>query len=144
LETILSEVLADLAFMFSDDEVAEPMEGQEWLETTICYDGPSTGALTFRCTRGFSLLLAGNLLGIDPDQGSDEDGEDAVKEFMNIVCGQLVTAWHGVEDIYNLSIPKIKHLPEAPTFRDDDCEQKVSLSVEEHLVQLLYTPGARS
>jgi len=144
LETILSEVLANLAFMFGDDEVGEPAEDEGWLETTIRYQGASTGTLKFRCTHGFSLLLAANLLGLDPDQGSQEDGDDAVKEFMNIVCGQLITAWHGAEDIYSFGIPEIKRLPVAPGMGDGECEEKVSLSVEEQPVQLLYWSGDRT
>ena len=35
LTTILSEVLANLAFMFTDDESAEPAPDDRWLETTI-------------------------------------------------------------------------------------------------------------
>ena len=142
LRTIFSEVLANLAFMFDDDELAEVTSGEQWLETEISYEGPSRGALRLRCTREFAQLLAGNLLGIDPqDQEDDEVGEDAVKEFMNIVCGQLVTALHGTEDIFNLTIPEIRQLSETPDFDHDSALETISLSVESHRVELSYSPG---
>ena len=39
LTTIFSEVLANLAFMFTDDEPGPPSAGDIWLETFISYQG---------------------------------------------------------------------------------------------------------
>ena len=142
LTTIFSEVLANLAFMFTEDEPIDPTSGEVWLETVISYRGPCTGTLRFRCSRDFSVLLAANLLGIDPDDNSATlQSEDAVKEFMNIVCGQFVTAMHGMDDVYNLSIPQVRELPETPDFSDGDDDATSTLSVDGHKVQLAYDPG---
>jgi len=139
LTTIFSEVLANLAFMFTDEETAEPSAGDLWLETTIRYDGTTKGTLAFRCTREFSILLAANLLGIDPrDIHAESQADDAVKEFMNIVCGQFVTASYGSNDVFNLSIPKIRELPETPDFSQDDGITTSTLSADDHRVQLAH------
>jgi CheY-specific phosphatase CheX len=142
LTTIFSEVLANLAFMFTDEEQIELSPADAWLETVISYQGPTQGTLRFRCTTDFSILLAANLLGIDPqDEEADAKARDAVKEFMNIVCGQLVTAVHGSENIFNLTIPTITELPEAPDLHADDGSDSATLSVDGYLVQLSFLPA---
>lgn len=145
LTTIFSDVLANLAFMFTDDEPTDSPIGETWLETTIAYYGPATGTLRFRCTRSFTVLLAANLLGIDvDDDGAARQGDDAVKEFMNIVCGQFVTARYGCSDVYNLSIPRIIPMDQTPDFGEDDGTNSSTLSVDNHTVQLIYEPGANA
>lgn len=139
LTTIFSEVLASLAFMFTDEDMVEPSPGELWLETTVTYQGPSAGTLRLRCTSEFSILLAANLLGIDPqDEQARDQARDAIGEFMNIVCGQLVTAVHGTDDVFNLSIPKTCQLSEMPELTLDDSEESTTLCVDGHLVQLSY------
>ncbi|MBU0718425.1 MAG: chemotaxis protein CheX [Planctomycetes bacterium] len=142
LTAIFSDVLADLAFMFSDDEQPDVRAGDQWLETLIGYEGPHIGTLRLRCTREFSLKLAANLLGIEPDPDSaQEAAKDATKEFMNIVCGQLITALHGTEPVFNLTLPSIHELPETPDFSQKAESQSSTLSVEGQVIQLSYFPG---
>lgn len=144
LTTIFSEVLQNLAFMFSDDDDAEVSPGDVWLETEISYAGPARGILRFHCNRDFTMLLAANLLGIGPESvDTATKANDAVKEFMNILCGQLITALHGAEDVFDLTIPQIRELAETPDFTasDDpqsDNVQAASFSVQGHRVQVLY------
>lgn len=140
LATIFSDVLADLAFMFTDDECADAAMEEHWLETKIGYRGPVCGDLSFRCTRAFSQLLATNLLGADADgDGNFAEADDAVKEFMNIICGQLVTALHGTEKVFDLTIPKIVALDDEPDLSLNDGASASTISVEGCRVQLLYT-----
>ena len=139
LATIFSDVLANLAFMFGDEEMADPSLDECWLETTISYMGPTCGTLRFRCTSAFTRLLAGNLLGVAPEADDAESkANDAVKEFMNIVCGQLVTALHGDDDVFNLTIPELRPMEELPDLDIGSSDQVACLSVEGHRVQLCY------
>lgn len=138
LAMIFSDVLADLAFMFTDDEEATSHPGDVWLETAIGYRGPVNGDLRFRCTRAFTCLLAGNLLGIAPEEAGPEQADDAAREFMNIVCGQLVTALHGTDAVFNLTIPEITEIAESPDFSLNDGCHSATVSVEGQSVQLLY------
>lgn len=141
LKAIFSDVLANLAFMFTDEDIIEPDPGHVWLETTITYQGPKEGTLRFRCPRDFASLLAANLLGIDPeDQDAATQCEDAVKEFMNIVCGQLVTALHGEDDVYNLSIPRTVELYETPDLSDDGGVNMYTVSIDGKPIQMIYEP----
>ncbi|MFH1420197.1 MAG: chemotaxis protein CheX [Planctomycetota bacterium] len=145
LTTIFSEVLANLAFMFTEDEQAEPSPGDLWFETTISYTGPHAGTLRLHCPAPFAKLLAANLLGVElnEDDGFDE-AEDAVKEFMNIVCGQLVTAMHGCDDVFNLTIPEVRHLIETPDLSGQVDGDVARLCVDGYLVQLICTCDGES
>jgi CheY-specific phosphatase CheX len=141
LATIFSDVLADLAFLFTDEAAAPAVPEALWLETTIGYRGSANGNLTFRCPQRFAHLLAANLLGVDAEKGvSRTQADDAVKEFMNIVCGQLVTALHGTDDVFTLTIPHVRMLDEGPDLECDD-EHVSTLSIEGCRVQLLYFPA---
>lgn len=146
LTTVFSEVLADLAFMFSDDDLnANPAIADAWLETEIRYDGPQCGTLRFWCTRGFSEQLAANLLGSDPDEGQlESEANDAVKEFMNIVCGQFITATHGTEDIFDLTIPSLREVDALPQLSDQPKLSSTTLFVEGQPVMLVYEPAVES
>ncbi len=142
LASIFSDILTDLAFMFTDDQEADLAPGDTWLETVIGYAGSQCGTLRLRCTRDFSIRLAANLLGIDAnDDDAQTKASDAVKEFMNVVCGHLVTTLHGTEEAFNLTIPSIRELPQAPDLSDQDAPHISTLSVDGSRVQLSYTPS---
>ena len=144
LTTVFSEVLASLAFMFTDGEQHEPPPDTVWLETKISYYGPFQGTLCFCCTQEFSTLLAANLLGIDAeDERAVTAGEDASKEFMNIVCGQLVTALYGTEPVFNLSIPQLEVMDAPPDLFVSGDPDVSTLWVEGSPVQLCYLPDAQ-
>ncbi|MFQ5474075.1 MAG: chemotaxis protein CheX [Dehalococcoidia bacterium] len=143
LTEVFSEVLSDLAFLFTDEDAVETTEDDLWLETVIGYQGSQSGALRLRCTRRFSILLAANLLGADPEDADAEDSaDDAVKEFMNIVCGQFVTAVHGTKDVFQLTIPQIAELPGPPDLSGCDGGNSSRMTVEGQPVQLTNLSGA--
>jgi CheY-specific phosphatase CheX len=140
LATIFSDVLADLAFLFTDETHQDPDPNDPWVRTTIGYRGSAGGDLCFYCPRSFTALLAANLLGLEEHEVDALACEDAAKEFMNIVCGQLVTALHGTEEVFDLTIPRLEEPEEAPDLTRDDGEFSTTISVEGHRVQLRYTP----
>ena len=130
LATVLTDVLGNLAFMVSDDDSVEPPPGTVWLKCEINYHGPVSAALTCWCTRDFAIQLAANLLGIEADEGDAQAAaEDAVREFMNVLCGQLVTAWYGTTDVYSLSIPAVRECLDAPTQAEASGGSHCQLSV---------------
>lgn len=108
LTNVVLEVLGDLAFMVTDDRPAESPAGADWMQGEISYHGDARGTVRCWCTRGLAVRLAANLLGIEAEEGQAHlAAEDALREFMNVLCGQLVTAWHGRAGVFNLSIPRV-------------------------------------
>ncbi len=139
LTTVFSDVLSDLAFMFTDDEPAEPSPGSLWLEGTIRYQGPVSGELRVLCPMEFTRLLAANLLGIDADDAEAEArSPDALREFLNVLCGQFVTAAYGHDKVFDLSIPQARVLSETPTELGRDDDDARVFNVEGHCVQLIH------
>jgi hypothetical protein len=138
LTTVLSDVLADLAFMFCDGGEYSEQPGESWLETSISYSGRVSGELHLTCTRAFAEQLAQNLLGIESgEEISQQVSTDAVQEFMNVICGQFVTAAHGTEDVFNLSIPIVSELDGQP-FVEDSGDDSAQLSVDGQWLQLRH------
>lgn len=142
LTAIFSDVLANLAFMFTDEDDAPPEADGVWSEASIEYHGCVGGALRLVYPEPFAIELAANLLGTDP-AGEDVGAQaaDAVKELMNIICGQLVTALHGTEAVFNLSIPQVEVLPGMPEFSYEDNGNICSLGVSGHKIQLCLVPS---
>jgi hypothetical protein len=115
LHAVVMDVLGELAFMVTDDQSLEPPVGTVWMQGEVTYYGPLAGTVRCWCTRAFAARLSANLLGLEPEDGEAQfAAEDAVREFMNVLCGQLVTKWHGTGTIFNLSIPKVKECLNAP------------------------------
>lgn len=108
LSEIVTMVLGNMAFLVEDDCAARPDPKAVWLECAVSYSGPVSGSVTCCCTTRFAQQLTANLLGqAEDDPSAAAWSEDALREFMNVVCGQLVTAWHGSEAVFNLSIPTV-------------------------------------
>lgn len=138
LTTVLSDVLADLAFMFCDGGEYSEQPGESWLETSIGYKGGVSGELRLICTRSFAEQLAENLLGIESgEEISKQESTDAVREFMNVVCGQFVTTAHGTEDVFNLTIPTVTELEVVP-FVEGGEDETAQLSVDGQWLQLRH------
>lgn len=115
LGTIVGDVLGDLAFMVGDEGCAETPAGSAWLECSVSYRGPISGGLRCWCTLDFANQLVANLLGMEiSDGGGSAETFDALRELMNVVCGQVVTAWHGADAVFDLSIPVVVECAEAP------------------------------
>lgn len=145
LTTVLSDVLANLAFMFTENGEYETPAGERWLETLASYQGPVSGSLQLTCTETFATQLTVNLLGMESgEETTQQESNDAVKEFMNVICGQYVTAAYGTEDVFNLTIPEVIEQPITPVFGDQELESQdmALLMVGGQWIQLLHTRSA--
>lgn len=106
----LCDVLGKFAFAIADpaapEEIAPPAE--ESLQVEMSFNGVMRGTLGLLTTRELGLEIAANLLGLEPDD--DEIGSrapDAIKEVLNVVCGNLLTELAGDEEVFDLSIPAL-------------------------------------
>jgi hypothetical protein len=117
--------------MVTDDVPGTAPAATEWLQGEVRYLGRHEGTLRCWCTRTFATRLAANLLGIEPDEATAQGSAlDAVREFLNVLCGQLVTRWHGTTDIYNLSIPQVQPASGAPPNLEGAGPRVCRLSIE--------------
>lgn len=141
LGTVVLDVLGELAFMVTDDTPPPLPAGTVYLQAEIEYRGPLHGRLRCWCTRGFAQRLAANLLGIEPGQAEAQlAAEDAVREFMNVLCGQLVTLWHGADPVFNLTIPTVCECLAAPAELGAEPRHSALLSIEGEPLLFRYDP----
>lgn len=109
LGTVVSRILGDFAFMIVGEELPEIPPAPEWFRAEVTYRGPLNGAIHCWCTRPFASELSGNLMGLDPSSpDAAAEAQDSIREFMNILCGNLVTERYGSEAVFDLSIPTVE------------------------------------
>ena len=109
LNGVLENVLEQFAFMFC--EPREPGQLPEpdgaLLYAAIEFHGTSSGRVDAAVPQAMAIELAANALGIDEEEESAAGAADALRELLNIICGQALTALLGDEPVFNLSIPSV-------------------------------------
>lgn len=139
LTTTFSEVLANLAFMFVSQETADAGPGDLCLEASIVYRGALSGRLRLRCSQEFSRALTANLLGMDPENPeAAAKSDDALKELMNVLCGQYVTAAYGSDGVFNLGIPEVRAVPPATDPAGEEDAEFLLLHVDGQPVRIAH------
>ena len=145
LETAISDVLEQQAFMFSDpcDKAELHPDSESYYHATLVFEGAVQGTLELAISIELSQELAANILGIEPDDTDiAEAAPDALKELLNVICGQFLTASYGSGSVFRLSIPDLKQTDPSgwDTLRDrenavgftlDDAPALACLSLEE-------------
>jgi len=115
VEKVFCEVLENFAFLFGDPCKKNELiaNNKAYLSAMINFRGSRHGIIGVAAPVDLCVEMAAGILGIDSDD--DDAGEkagDALKEFINIMCGQLLTTIYGDEEIFNMSIPEIESMDE--------------------------------
>ena len=103
------ETFEKLAFLFAFPE--EEGYGEEMgsmVSAGVVFSGPFSGSLVIAVSVTVLPELAANMLGID--EGIDislDQQHDALKESLNVICGNLLPAIAGREPIFNMEMPVI-------------------------------------
>lgn len=127
------QTLEKLAFIFAmpEDEDIAPEEG-ETIDAVIRFSGPFSGTLMMLYPQSDLDELAANMLGLDGEEEiSGEQKLDALKETINIVCGNVLPAIGGKEAIFDIDPPSILETPGARP--DIAGAVKVQLELDEGL-----------
>jgi CheY-specific phosphatase CheX len=113
LTQVFTEVLEQLAFMFAEPpEDSSPDLGENGIvQASMGFHGPFNGEIDLVVPRGMCEELAANVLGLDPeDEMVVRAPFDALKELLNVTCGNVLTTLAGDVPIFDLTIPEIKEL----------------------------------
>ena len=115
LSEVAVETLEQLAFIFSFAD--EPDENAIWETDAIgChvrFSGSQQGELLMTINRTVLPEMAANMLGLDDDEEAlPQQQHDALKEALNIICGNLLPTIGGVEAVYDISAPTIHSMRE--------------------------------
>ncbi len=103
------ETFEKLAFMFAfPEDEAPPEEMGDTVSGSVVFSGPFSGMLIVRISVAVLPELAANMLGLDDEAAVTlDDRHDALKETVNVICGNLLPVIAGREPIFNMETPVI-------------------------------------
>ena len=105
---VAEETLEKLAFVFSmPEEEREDLSLDATVEASVSFAGPFSGTLVMRVSSDGLSELAANMLGVEEDETTQEDRLDALKETINVICGNLLPAIAGERAVFNIQAPRI-------------------------------------
>lgn len=136
LSIVARDTLEKLSFMFSfpEDERCG-MILDSVVAATILFSGPFSGTLVMTVSNQLLPELAANMLGVDDEETTLDQQHDALKETINIICGNLLPAIAGKEVVFNIDAPVIISGVEAIKNAIEDHGNKpvsiVKLNIEE-------------
>jgi len=124
------ETFEKLAFMFAfseDGELGQPIENA--VSASVEFSGPFSGRVTMCISGNLLPELAANMLGLDDEADVSPDQQyDALKETLNVVCGNLLPAISGRDPIFNMEMPKVLSQAEMP---EPEAVSRVRLEFDE-------------
>lgn len=131
---VTAETLEKLVFMFASPYDPEnSTEGDPDIGVSVSFTGPFSGTLGMKVSGEVLSEIAVNMLGVDDeDEVTPDDKNDALKESINIICGNILPAIGGKEAVFNIGAPEI--IPEGEDIKERDGEKLVSdvkLSLDE-------------
>jgi CheY-specific phosphatase CheX len=107
LTAVTTDTLKRLAFIFASPAESAPAVEESPSETVrVDFSGAFTGGLELSLSVPVLAELAANMLGADEGERlSADDQRDALKELVNVVCGNLLPALAGRAQEFNIGTP---------------------------------------
>lgn len=137
----VSEVLETIAYL-----CPVPVAGEENGQDTdsdgksdcigITFQGPVSGKLFITFPDTLSLMIAASMLGIEEnDPDLQKKRIDAIKEILNIICGNLLIKLYGESVVFRIGSPYLIENIEIELREGDYTEMlRTKLMVDEHPV----------
>lgn len=109
--SVFEKVTETMAYMFAERAAVRGLpnfEG-EAVESAISFSGPRNGSMVLAVPKDMCVELAASVLGVERDDVDiAEKGIDAIKELLNVICGNVLTEIAGSEPVFNLSMPSTR------------------------------------
>jgi len=104
--SVLKDMAATCAEMAESGDV--PRFDRPLVHAHIAFDGHRSGELGLLMDPEFAAEIASRMLGMDCGESLlQETVLDAVKELLNVVCGQFLTLRFGDEQSFSLGVPQV-------------------------------------
>ena len=111
---VVSRVFAQAAFLFPEPADAPPplaADDRQFLRVGVRFEGTRSGLVELILPVELCTEIAANMLGTDPESAALPDyREDAARELVNIITGQLLTELYGGREKFRQSPPSIVQL----------------------------------
>ena len=113
LATVLCDVLEASAFSFADpcekDKLPEA-RGELLLAEITFRDDVQEGTIRLAAPAELAATFSAEMLALDPDEVTDSQAADALKELLNVTCGQWLTTVWGEEPLFQLTVRRLSSL----------------------------------
>jgi len=134
---VCCDVFENLSFMFGEtiDLDEAETDSDSFLKVSMSFKGDKIGSVDMIVPVEISASLAYNILGIDEDEELPPDSPiDALRELLNTICGQLMTALFGDQPVFDLSVPETKTISLEEWNELVESEEYLALNIEDEPV----------
>jgi CheY-specific phosphatase CheX len=109
LTGVVADTLEKLAFLFAVPlEGPAPEDTQALATVRVRFSGPLCGGMQLSLSQPVLAELAGNMLGADDGSAlSADEQHDALRELINVICGNLLPLICGNSAEFNIQTPFI-------------------------------------
>jgi len=108
LQRVAEEQFEQLAFMFPVSAEELPDGPPNFAaHAKVGFSGPSAGRVLLAAEGQILPPLAANMLGLDEGEPSEAEQTDALKELLNVICGNLLPEIAGAEAVFDVQAPEV-------------------------------------
>ena len=140
LTQVAVDTLEQLAFMFAYAAEAEqdPTVATD-LAADVAFSGPLNGGLMIATTESVLRELTVNMLGLDDEEDTSlEQRQDALRETINIICGNLLPLLADAKAVFDIGHPQVGGPQERQSAWNREMKQIVSvLDVDDERCSLI-------
>ena len=133
LDSVCKLILEELAFLFCDSQDATAFDYsqiEDAHKASLRFEGPKCGKIELAAGQNLCLLLAANMLGVEPDEEmAGTHASDALKEALNVITGRFLTEAYGVEAVFSLNAPEMGEIEDLSNV-DPNAESECMLFFE--------------
>ncbi len=113
---VFESVLQNLAFMFVEAVEKETLQNTEspqdfpekFVKATMAFSGPKQGWVNLMVPEELAKELAANIIGKELEKNiSQKHLQDALKEVLNVTCGNLLSAVVGTQQVFDAASPAL-------------------------------------
>lgn len=142
MSRIAIETLEQLAYIFSSPSEKNDILTPDATVASVPFSGPFSGRLTLQIDKLPALELVANMLGIDENEIDSEQKTDAIKETLNILCGNLLPEIAGDQKIFHIKTPHIISNDEVIESQNEEAFAATTLSIDDKMCSIyLFVDG---
>lgn len=137
IKKVLTDVAQEFAFMFADDLLEQQEVNPPYIKAEMFFWGPYTGKAVIVSPEDLCKAMMNNVLGIGEEETDIEvEPKDALCEFLNIFCGNFLTALAGVEPIFELQPPSANEIQEEEWEKLKQDTNFIELSLDDYPIYI--------
>jgi two-component system chemotaxis response regulator CheY len=151
LHAVGGQTFESLAFVLLMPEEEDESESEQSKATSnmvgkITFTGPFTGALVLSVSTEAIPMIAANMLGLEDGTGpTPTQQQDAFKELLNVICGNILPQIAGADVVFNVQASEIltdEQIPETYQQQPPAGASQFNLETGRAQLALFVTEGA--